>query len=141
MIIQQLSVFIEDKTGRLTEMTEVLASSNINLSAFSVADAADYGIVRMIVNKPEEAKNILKKAGFSVNITEVVCVVVPNQPGGLHDALKVLSVNQIHVDYLYAFSVENKTSIVIRTASNSKVIEVLQKNNFELLRADELYNV
>lgn len=139
MIIEQLSVFIEDKTGRLTEMTKILSENGINISAFSIADAADYGIVRMIVNDPRKAKQVLKDHLFSVNITETVCMVVPHKPGGLYKALKILSDNNVPIDYMYAFAIEEKSSVIIRSSSNQKVIDVLQENKMELLKASDIY--
>ena len=141
MIIEQLSVFIEDKTGRLTEMTKILAENAINISAFSIADAADFGIVRMIVNNPTKAKKVLKENKFSVNITETVCMVVPHEPGGLYKALRILSENNVPVDYMYAFAIDNKASVIIRSSSNDKVIKVLQENKMELLKASDIYSL
>jgi hypothetical protein len=91
MIIKQLSVFLENKSGRLTEVTEALASAHINISAFSIADTSEFGILRMIVSKPDEAEKTLKARGISVHITDVVGVIVPDEPGGLHRMLKILS--------------------------------------------------
>ncbi len=141
MIIKQLSVFLEDKTGRLTEMTKILADNDINISAFSIADAADYGIVRMIVGKPELAVQVLKDKKFSVNTTDVVCLIVPHKPGGLYKALNILSSNNIDIDYMYAFALENSASVVIRSISNDKVISVLQENKMELLKASDIYQL
>jgi len=141
MIIKQLSVFLEDKIGRLTEMTRILAEKNINLSAFSIADAADYGIVRFIVDNPELALKVLREARFSVNTTDVVCMIVPNEPGGLYKALKILSDNDITIDYMYAFEMNNSASVIIRPSSNEKVIEVLQANKMKLLKASDIYKV
>ncbi len=141
MIIKQLSVFLEDKAGRLTEITRLLAEKGINMSAFSIADATDYGIVRMIVSKPDEALKVLKENRFSANLTDVVCIVVPNEPGGLHKALKILSDNEITIDYMYAFELDKSASVVIRTASVKKVIEVLQKNKISLVKASDIYKI
>ncbi|MBN1182999.1 MAG: ACT domain-containing protein [Bacteroidales bacterium] len=141
MIIKQLSVFLEDKVGRLTEMTKILSENNINISAFSIADAADYGIVRFIVSKPEEAVKVLKENKFSVNITEVVCLIVPHQPGGLYKALQILSENNIPVDYMYAFALGDSASVIIRSNSNDEVIKVLQANKMELVKASEIYKL
>jgi hypothetical protein len=141
MIIKQLSVFLEDKVGRLTEMTRILTENNINITAFSIADAADYGIVRFIVSKPEEAVRVLKENRFSVNITEVVCLVVPHKPGGLYQALQILSDNNIPIDYMYAFAIDNSATVVIRSSSNDEVIRVLQENSIELMRASDIYRI
>jgi hypothetical protein len=141
MIIKQLSVFLENKTGRLTEMTKILAENDINISAFSIADAAEYGIIRMIVSKPTEALKVLKDNRFSVNISEVVCMIVPHQPGGLHKALKILSTNNVPVDYMYAFALDNKATVVIRSTSNDEVIRVLQAHQMELMKASDIYEI
>ena len=141
MIIKQLSVFLEDKIGRLTEMTGILASNNINISAFSIADAADYGIVRFIVDNPDLALKVLKENLFSVNTTDVVGMIVPHEPGGLHKALQILSDNSITIDYMYAFAIDNSASVIIRSSSNDEVIRVLQENKMALLKASDVYKI
>lgn len=141
MIIKQLSVFLENKTGRLTEMTKILSENDINISAFSIADTADFGIVRCIVTKPEEAIKVLKVNHFSVNITDVVCLIVPHEPGGLYHALRILSDNNVPVDYMYAFAFDNAASVIIRSESNDEVIRVLQANQMKLLKASDIYQI
>jgi hypothetical protein len=141
MIIQQLSVFLENRKGRLTELTKILAENDINISAFSIADATDYGILRLIVGRPELAMSVLKENGFSVNITEVACMIVPNEPGGLYKALNILSDNNIDIDYMYAFAKEQSAMVVIRTASIHQLIDVLQQHKLELLKASQIYQI
>lgn len=141
MIIKQLSVFLEDKIGRLTEMTGILAKNDINITAFSIADAADYGIVRFIVDNPDLAMKVLKETRFAVNTTEVVGMIVPHEPGGLNKALRILSDNQITIDYMYAFAFDNKASVIIRSSSNELVIKALQENKMTLLRASDVYKI
>ena len=141
MIIKQLSVFLENKTGRLTEMTKILSENNINISAFSIADTADFGIVRCIVSKPDEAIKVLKEKHFSVNITDVVCMIVPHEPGGLYKALQILSDNNVPVEYMYAFAFDNAASVVIRSESNEKVIKILESNQMKLLKASDIYQI
>jgi hypothetical protein len=141
MIIQQLSIFLEDKSGRLTELTRILAENDINITALSIADASDYGIIRMVVGRPELAVRVLKEQGFSVHLTEVACIIVPNEPGGLYHALKILADNNINIDYIYAFAIQSTASVVIRSKSISEVIEVLQKNKLELMRASQVYQI
>jgi hypothetical protein len=125
MIIKQLSVFLEDKSGRLTELTRILAENDINIT----------------VGRPELAVSVLKEKGFSVHLTDVACIVVPNEPGGLYHALKILADNNINIDYIYAFAMQSTASVVIRSESISKVIEVLQKNKLELLKASQVYQI
>ncbi|MDP4271430.1 MAG: ACT domain-containing protein [Bacteroidota bacterium] len=141
MKIQQLSVFLEDRKGRLTELTKILAANDINITALSIADATDYGILRLIVGRPELAYKVLKEQGFSVNITEVACLIVPNEPGGLHKALSILSDNNIDIDYMYAFATNGKAQVVIRSASTDELIQVLQEHKVELLKASQIYQV
>jgi hypothetical protein len=141
MIIKQLSVFLENKSGRLTEVTEILASANINLSAFCVADSADYGILRFITNKPEEAASVLKAKGLSVHLTDVIGLIVPHEPGSLHKALKLLSSEGISVEYMYAFSLGNRAAVIIRTDSSAQAVDVLQKNGMDLVKDSDIYDV
>lgn len=141
MKIKQLSIFLENKSGRLTEVTEALASAKINISAFSVADTADYGILRMIVNKPEQAEQLLKAKGLSVHITEVIGLMVPNEPGGLHRALQILSAEGISVEYMYAFVISDRATVIIRTETVEQTITALQKHKMELLKASDIYEV
>jgi hypothetical protein len=141
MIIQQLSIFLEDKSGRLTELTKILAENDINITALSIADASDYGIIRMVVGRPDLAVRVLKEQGFSVHLTEVACIIVPNEPGGLYHALKILADNNINIDYIYAFAIQSTASVVIRSKSISEVIEVLQKNKLELMKASQVYQI
>ncbi len=141
MIIQQLSVFLEDKAGRLTEITRILAENDINISAFTVAEASDYGILRLVVGRPELALHVLKEHGFSVNTTEVIGIIVPHKPGGLHQALKILSSNNVSIDYMYAFALENSASVVFRPSNIKEAIDVLQNNKMELLRTSQIYQI
>jgi len=142
MIIKQLSVFLENRTGRLTELTGILAEHDINISAFSIADTADYGILRMIVGKPEQAAEVLRNRGFAVKITDVVGMIVPHRPGGLHKALQIISDNGIAIDYMYAFaSGDCKATVVIRADSLEHIIKVLQEHKLELLQAGDVYQI
>jgi|SRR5690554_2911748 len=141
MIIKQISVFLEDKSGRLTQITKILTQNDINITALSIADATDYGIIRMIVGRPELAQKVLKEQGIAVQLTEVACMVIPNKPGGLHAALQILTDHNINIDYLYAFADGNKASVVIRSASITEAISVLQKNKMKLLQTSDVYQI
>jgi hypothetical protein len=141
MIIKQLSIFLENKSGRLTEVTEALAQANINMIAFSVADTAEYGILRIVVNKPEEAEKVLREKDFSVNITDVIGLVVPNEPGGLHRALKILSAEGISIEYMYAFALSNQATVIIRTDAIPQTISALEKHKLELVKANDIYEI
>jgi len=141
MIIKQLSVFLENKSGRLTDVTEALANANINISALSLADTADYGILRLIVNKPEEAIKVLKEREFSVHITDVLGLVVPHEPGGLHRALKILSSESISVEYMYAFALSDKATVIIRTDAVPQAIKVLEHHKLALVKTSDIYEI
>ncbi|HOK51658.1 MAG TPA: amino acid-binding protein [Bacteroidales bacterium] len=142
MIIKQLTVFLENKKGRLTEVTKVLSNNKINISALSIADTADFGLLRMIVDNPEKAEEQLKSSGFAVHVNEVICMIVPDEPGGLYRALEILTNADIGIEYLYAFSSENKkASVVIRTDEVQKTIDILQENQIQLIKANQLYKL
>lgn len=142
MIIKQLSVFLENKTGRLNEVTQILGNAGINMSAFSVADTSEFGILRVIVSDPEKALTILKEAEFSVRLTDVVCLNSPNEPLALARALDILSSENVFIEYLYAYSMNDKTAnIVLKPDNIQKCIEVLQKHQLELVRASDMYKI
>jgi hypothetical protein len=141
MHIQQLSVFLEDRSGRLTELTRILAANDVNITALSIAETADYGIVRMVVGRPELAKEALEKAGFSIGLTDVVCVNMPDQPGSLYRILEILTDEGINVDYMYAFSNNDVALAVIRAADIQRVTEVLERNRLKLLSQSDIYQL
>ena len=142
MIIKQLSVFLENKTGRLNEVTQILGNAGINMSAFSVADTSEFGILRMIVSDPEKALSILKEADFSVRLTDVICLNSPNEPGALARALNILSGEEVFIEYLYAYSMDDKSAnIVLKPDNIQKCIDVLQAHKMELVSASEMYKI
>ena len=141
MLIKQLSVFLEDRSGRLTELTRILAENDVNITALSVAETADYGIVRLVVGRPELAKEALEKAGFSIGLTDVVCVNMPDKPGSLYRILQLLTDEKINIDYMYAFSNNAVALAVIRAANAAQVIEVLQQHRLQLLSQCDIYQL
>lgn len=141
MIIEQISVFIENKSGRLNEVMAILGDHDINVSALSIADTADYGIVRMIVTEPEKAVKLLKEQAFTVSITPVICCKTPNKPGGLKKMLNFLDEDGISIEYMYAFSVGEDASIILKTEDCKKSIESLKSHQMELLSASEIYQI
>lgn len=143
MLVKQISVFLENKSGRLAEVTKTLAESNIDISALSIADTTDFGILRLIVNDPEKAEGILSENGFTVSSTSVIAVGVPDEPGGLAAALDVLDKESIEIEYLYAFvGKEDKAALVIfRVEDPDKAIKVLQDNGIKVLTSEEVYNL
>ena len=111
------------------------------MTALSIADTSEFGIIRVVVSDPEKALQILKEHNFSVNLTDVVCLMTENQPGALARALELLSAERISIEYMYAFSIGERAFIIMKTEDINRTIELLRKNNIELLKADELYNM
>lgn len=141
--VEQLSIFIENKSGRLAEITRILGDAGINIRALSLADTSDFGILRLIVNDVETAKGVLKEKGFTVNKTEVVAVEVPDQPGGLSTILQALDSELINVEYMYAF-VERcggNAVIIFRFDETDKAITTLKSHNFSILEGERLYGM
>lgn len=129
-MIKQLSVFVENKPGRLAAVTKVLYDRGVNLRAFMIADAGDFGIIRMVVDKTEEAFNALKSAGFTVTLNEVLAVEVEDKPGELHRISKALGDEGINIEYVYAFTSEkHKALIIFRVDDNEKAKKVLERLN------------
>jgi hypothetical protein len=141
MITHQLSVFLENKSGRLTEVLEALGGENIRIKALSVADTAEFGILRLIVSDPDKARELLKKKSFSVNLTEVISVIVPNEAKHYAKILRILSDLGISVEYTYAFSVGDKSIIILRCSNTEEAIKALKSHEMELLRASDLYKI
>ncbi len=107
MKVTQLTVFLENRSGRLAEIADILGKAGVNIRGFSTTEAAEYGIVRLIVPDPEAARAILHDEGFTTHLSQVVCVAVPDEPGGLARVLDELAAQQISVDYLYSISFQN----------------------------------
>ena len=141
MVAKQLSIFLENKSGRLTEVTEVLAKENINLSALCIAENADFGILRGIVSDPDKAYKALKDNHFAVNITDVVGISCPNVPGTLAKVLGYLSAEGVFIEYMYSFANNNIANVVIRPSNLDKCIEVLKEKKVDLLAASDLYKL
>ena len=141
MKIEQLSIFLENKAGRLAEVTEVLAAADINIRALSLADTSDFGILRLIVNDSEKAKTALKEAGFTVGLTHVVAVEVPHAPGGLNGFLQMLGKENINVEYMYAFLQQGDNAVLIfRFNRVDAALDILDKTNFVVLNHDQVCN-
>lgn len=141
MLIKQVSVIMENRSGRLNEISQILGEAGINISAFSVADTAEFGILRLIVSDPEKAMEILQQRGFTVRQTEVVCLSCPNQAGALARALKILSRNAISIEYMYALSMGDAANVILKPDNVDRCVEVLQKNKLELVKASDLYKI
>ncbi len=141
MLVEQIAVFLENKSGRLAEITAVLAENNINIRALSVADTADFGILRLIVDNVEKAKSVLKDNGFTVGKTTVIAVEVEDKTGGLARVLKCIHAADINVEYMYAFV--NKTGenavLIFRFEKMDEAINALKKDGFTILTKEQIY--
>ena len=143
MKVEQISVFLENRAGRLAEVTKTLAENNINIRALSLADTSDFGILRLIVTDNEKAKEALKAKGFTVGRPNVVAAEVSDQPGGLHAILEMLNAGGVNVEYMYAFVTQSGRNaiLIFRFDRTDQAIEVLQKNNVRILSGEELYSL
>lgn len=143
MKVEQISVFLENKAGRLAEVTKVLGEAMINIRALSLADTTDFGILRLIVDQYDKAREILKQHGFTVGKTEVVAVEVPDRPGGLAWVLQILSDSDINVEYMYAFVQHSgKNAVIIFRFDNlERAIELLQKQGVRIYTGQEVYQL
>jgi hypothetical protein len=135
MKVEQLSVFLENKSGRLADATDVLANDGINIRALSLADTADFGILRLIVDDPEKARVALKAGGFTAAVTEVLAIEVPDKPGGLAGVLAKFSSAGINLEYLYAFVAKRgENAIIICRFENVDVVRAaLEKEGLRML--------
>lgn len=143
MKVEQISIFLENKPGGLENVTRILRDANINIRTLAVADTSDFGIVRLIVDHVAEANRVLKENGYTVSLTNVVAVEVPDQPGGLHSILEVLAQAKINIEYMYAFverSGENAV-MLFRFDNSDTAIDVLLKNNKTVLPGEKLYSL
>jgi len=139
--VKQISVFLENKSGRLAEVTAILGRENINIRALSIADTTDFGILRLIVNRPEEANRALKKEGFMVSETEVLAAEVPDHPGGLAQVLSVLSEAGVNIEYLYAFIEKSSADalVIFRVENCLAATQTLLEKGINVLSGEEVY--
>ena len=131
MIINQISVFLENKPGQLCNLVNTLAGSGIDLKALSLAESQDYGILRIIVDEVEKATDIIKEQGWPCAVTPVISVTVPDEPGSLTKILSVIAENNVDLQYSYAFfsRVQGKACIILRVDDNEKVEKILKEMN------------
>ena len=141
MKIKQLSVFLENKVGGINDVTHTLAEAGINMSAFSIAENADFGIMRVIVCDVDAAMKALKEHHFAVSLTDVVCLNCPNTPGALSKILDYLAEQEVFIEYMYAFSQDQIASVVIRPNDIDKCVQVLQEHKLDLICSDRLYRL
>ncbi|WAM34801.1 ACT domain-containing protein [Caldicellulosiruptor morganii] len=143
MYVKQISVFLENKSGRLAEVTSVLGKHEIDISALSIADTTDFGILRLIVNKPDLALQVLKENGFTVSATDVIAIAVEDKPGGLAKVLDILYKNDIGIEYMYAFvgKVADEALVILKVENAEEAVNILKENGVKILSADEVYSL
>lgn len=141
MLISQISVFVENKPGRLCEITGLLADANIDIRAFSIADTTDFGILRLIVSDPEKACAVLKENNVTVSKTQVIAVKIHDRPGALHEILVTLHEAEISVEYAYAFITRSRDDayVILRIENIEQAVEILEKAGVPFLMAQEAY--
>lgn len=143
MKVEQLSIFLENKSGRLSKALDAISSVNVNIRALSLADTSEFGILRLIVDDLDKAKNAIESAGFTVKKTDVIAIQVPDKPGGLANILNVLSAQSINIEYMYAFveKASQDAVVIFRIEKINDAIEALKSNNIKVLTAQELYSL
>ena len=143
MLVKQISIFLENKSGRLAEVTKTLGANNIDISALSIADTTEFGILRLIVNDPEKAEKVLKEHGLTVSSTNVIAIAVEDKPGGLAHILEILEKRKIDIEYLYAFvgKMDNEALVILRVENLNEAAAALIESNVKVLSAEEVYNL
>ena len=131
----QLSVFVANEAGRVSEVTNALGEADINIRGFSVSDTADYGILRLVVDKPAEAHDVLKRAGFTVKDTEVICIDLPDHPGGLAAVLRIVSEAGVNIEYVYSLI---GTYVVLNVADVARAVALLKDRPVRLVSQEEI---
>lgn len=139
----QISVFLENKAGRLAEVTGILAEAGVNIRALALADTSDFGVLRLIVNDNQKAITALKNRGFTVGKTDVVAVEVEDRPGGLYSILAILNKAGINVEYMYAFVTQSGDNaiMIFRFDNIDEAVKILQKNNVTVINGSKVYTL
>lgn len=143
MQVEQISVFLENKSGRLSEVTAILSESEVNIRALALADTSDFGVLRLLVDETEKARQVLKNSGFTVGKTNVVAVEVPDRPGGLHHILTLFYKAGINVEYMYAFvrSSGDNAVMIFRIEKEEEAIRLLESEGVNVIDGQRLYTI
>ena len=142
MTVRQLSVFLENKPGRLCAATDILAKEGINLSALTLADTSEFGILRLIVDQPDRAREVLMEAGIVVRINDVLAIAMDDAPGGAVGILHLLSGAGLNIEYMYGLSIESdKAYVVLKASDGEKVDAILNENGVHTLSCEDLSNI
>ncbi len=142
--VDQLSIFLENKEGRLLNTLDIIEKLNINIRALSVADTSDFGILRLIVSDPLKVKEQLEERDFTVKITKVIAVAIADEPGGLNKVLRILDEKNINIEYLYAFVKPKSTNAILMLKledDEEDYYKILEEGNVEILSPEEIYSI
>ena len=137
MTVKQLSIFLENKSGRLTEVLDTLGREKIRIYAMTIADTSEYGILRMVTSAPERSLLLLKSRGFSVNLTDVIALSTPAEAGRFAELLTFFSNEEISIEYMYAFSLGKTAYLILRTENREKALAVIEKQNLTIIPFDD----
>jgi hypothetical protein len=142
-MVKQISVFLENKEGRLAEVTKCLADNGINIRALSIADTTDFGILRLIVNDPDAAFRVLKAADFTVSIKDVLAIGITDEPGALSKALQELRAGGIVIEYMYAFlgKADGKAMVILKVSDIDKTVKALESIGVSVIEAKDVYKL
>ncbi len=143
MLVKQISIFLENKSGRLSDVANTLAEVNVDIRALSIADTTDFGILRLIVNDPEKALDALNKGGFAVSTTEVIAVGIPDYPGGLAYVLNFFREKCIDIEYIYAFITKyhEQATVILKIDATDEALSILKEHDINVLEADSVYDL
>ena len=143
MTIKQLSIFVENKKGTLCKITKILADNSIDIRALSIADTSDFGILRLIVNNPEKAIDLLKNNNITVRLTDVIAVSITDEPGGFSNIVSILAQNEVEIEYMYAFLERNskRAFIILRLENVINAVKILKEEKIEVLEEKDIYNM
>lgn len=139
MIAYHISVFAENKPGRLDHITELLAQAQVNIRAIKISDLGEFGMVKILVNDPDTAYQVLKDGGVLVSKKNIVAVVVEDRPGGLHEVLTILTRQNINVEDAYGFVIQGRAILVIEVANVKEATHLLKESGLYLLSKEEIY--
>ena len=143
MFVKQLSIFVENKSGRLADIIDAIAAAGIDIRAVSIADTTDFGILRLIVDKTDEAEKALKSMGLTVRLTDVIAIEISDTPGGFASALNVLKDRDVEIEYAYAFISrdEGRACVILRVDDNDKAIKLFGENGVKILPGSNIYTM
>jgi hypothetical protein len=143
MKITQISIFLENKRGRLFQVCSLLGKNDINIRALTIAESEGFGVMRVVVDKPQDAMKMLKENGFVASLTDIIAVEVDDQPGGLANILRIFSENDINVEYMYGFveKFSDKALMVFRVENPDRGTALLLENNIKIIREADIRNL